>query len=147
MEDLSLHVMDVVENSIASGATVVLVRIEEDATEGSLAVSIQDNGRGMDETEGHRAIDPFYTTKKDKRVGLGLPLLRQAAEDTGGGMEMVSEPGTGTLIRAEFRLDHPDLKPLGDMEGTIKLLQKFHPEVTFALEWIQQEPNESGRKE
>lgn len=149
MEDLSLHVMDVVENSIAGGATVVLVQIEEDADAGILALSIHDNGRGMDETAGRRALDPFYTTKKGKRVGLGLPLLRQAAEEAGGEMKLVSEPGSGTLVRAEFRLDHPDLKPLGDMEGTIKLLQKFHPEVMFALEWItdQEEPNESGRKE
>ena len=114
MQDLSLHVMDVVENSIAGGATVVLVRIEKDAEAGMLAISIQDNGRGMDEIEGRRAIDPFYTTKKDKRVGLGLPLLRQAAEEAGGEMEMISEPGTGTMIRAEFRLGHPDLKPLPD---------------------------------
>ncbi|TFH03941.1 MAG: ATP-binding protein [Spirochaetales bacterium] len=135
MEDLSLHVMDVVENSITSGATVVIVRVEKDAEAGVLAISVQDNGKGMDGEESRLALDPFFTTKEGKRVGLGLPLLRQSAREAGGDMEMVSTPGTGTLIRAEFRMDHPDMKPLGDIEGTIDLLRRFHPEITFLLEW------------
>ena len=135
MEDLSLHVMDVIENSITGGATVVVVRVEKDTEAGVLAISIQDNGKGMDETEGQRALDPFYTTKEGKRVGLGLPLLRQSAREAGGDMDMVSRRGMGTLIRAEFRLDHPDIKPLGDIEGTMDLLRRFHPEITFTLEW------------
>ena len=135
MEDLSLHVMDVVENSIAGGATAVLVTVERDADARTLAITIHDNGRGMNEAEGQQVLDPFYTTKEGKRIGLGLPLLKQAAEESGGEIDMITEPGKGTVIRAEFRLDHPDLKPLGDMEGTIDLLRKFHPEIAFTLEW------------
>lgn len=135
MEDLSLHVMDIIENSIVSGATDILVRVERDTKARVLAITIHDNGSGMTEAESQRAVDPFYTTKEGKRIGLGLPLLQQSAEEAGGEMDMISKPGTGTLIRAEFRLDHPDLKPMGDMEGTIDLLQKAHPEVTFTLEW------------
>lgn len=135
MEDLSLHLMDVVENSITGGATQVLVTVEKDATDGLLVISIQDNGRGMNEEERRRATDPFYTSKQGKRIGLGLPLLRQAAEEAGGGLEMVSMPGRGTVVRAEFRLDHPDLKPLGDIEGTMDLLRTYHPGVMFTLEW------------
>jgi len=135
VEDLSLHVMDVVENSITGGATVVVIEVEEDAASGVLAITIHDNGRGMDESESEKALDPFFTTKEGKRIGLGLPLLRQSSREAGGELEMVSKPGVGTLIRAEFRLDHPDLKPLGDMKGTVDLLRKFHPEVSFTLEW------------
>lgn len=135
MEDLSLHIMDVVENSITAGATVVAVEVEHNTAAGMLVVSIQDNGDGMDQAQSRRAMDPFYTTKQEKRIGLGLPLLKQSAEEAGGEMDMVSRPGTGTLIRAEFRLDHPDLKPLGDIEGTMELLRKFHPDITFTLEW------------
>jgi len=138
VEDLSLHIMDVIENAVTAGATVVQVSVERDEAAGLLVVSIHDNGRGMDEDESRRAVDPFFTTKAEKRVGLGLPLLRQSAEETGGEMEMLSRPGVGTLIRAEFRLDHPDLKPLGDIEGTIELLRKFHPGITFSLEWREQ---------
>ena len=135
MEELSLHVLDVVENSLSGGATVVVVGIERDEKVRKLVVTIQDNGRGMDPDEQRMALDPFYTTKRGKRIGLGLPLLRQAAAESGGGMELESEEGAGTMIRAEFGLDHPDLKPLGDMEGTIELLRRSHPSVSFALQW------------
>ena len=134
MEDLSLHVMDIVENSIASGATVVLVAIEQDDEVARLVITIHDNGRGMTESESRKALDPFYSTKRGKRIGLGIPLLKQAAVESGGELDLISKPGTGTVIRAEFCLDHPDLKPMGDMEGTIELLRRFHPAVTFTLE-------------
>ena len=147
MEDLSLHVMDVVENSIAGGATVVLVRVDRNSEVGLLTISIQDDGTGMTATESRRAIDPFYTTKDGKRIGLGLPLLRQAAAEAGGMMDVTSTPGEGTVVRAEFRLDHPDRKPLGDMEGTIDLLRRYHPEVAFTLESLEEGTHEPGRME
>ena len=134
MKDLSLHVMDIVENSIASGASVVLVSIEEDDAADRLVITIHDNGKGMTESESSNALDPFYSTKQGKRFGLGIPLLKQAAIESGGELDLISKPGTGTVIRAEFCLDHPDLKPMGDMEGTIDLLRRFHPAVTFTFE-------------
>jgi signal transduction histidine kinase len=109
--------------------------VETDAAAGLLVISIHDNGKGMDEDESRKAADPFYSSKARKRFGLGLPLLRQSAEAAGGELAMISRPGTGTLIRVEFRLNHPDLKPLGDMEGTVDLLRKYHPEISFELEW------------
>ena len=138
MEDLSLHVMDVVENSITGGATAVLVRVDRNSEAGLLTITIRDDGTGMTATESRHAIDPFYTTKQGKRIGLGLPLLRQAAAEAGGAMDVTSTPGDGTVVRAEFRLDHPDRKPLGDMEGTIDLLRRYHPEVAFTLEWLEE---------
>ena len=135
MEDLSLHIMDVVENAITGGATVVIIRVEEDPVGNELTIAIQDNGEGMDMDQVEQALDPFYTTKQDKRVGLGLPMFRQSAVESGGSMDVISKPGVGTVVQAVFGLDHPDRKPLGDIEGTVKLLQAFHPEVIFSLEW------------
>ena len=97
-------------------------------------MEIQDNGCGMDSETLRRALDPFYSTKPGKRVGLGLPMLAQAAREAGGEMEVRAEPGRGTLIRATFRLSHPDLKPLGDMLATMGTLAFAHPEVAFVFE-------------
>ena len=132
-----MHIMDVVENSITGGASIVVVRIEEDAAGKELVITIQDNGEGMGQRQVESALDPFYTTKEDKRIGLGLPLLRQSAIESGGSMDVLSKPGVGTVVQAVFGLDHPDRKPLGDIAGTIRLLQAFHPGVEFSLEWVQ----------
>ncbi|MBM4036012.1 MAG: ATP-binding protein [Planctomycetes bacterium] len=134
MEDLSLHMLDVAENALAAGAERIEVRIAELPQEDALRIEIADDGRGMDEMAASRAMDPFYTTKPGKRVGLGLPLLAQAAREAGGGIEVQSQPGNGTVVRATFRLSHPDLKPLGDPRGTLAMLACAHPGVQFTLE-------------
>lgn len=135
MEDLSLHVMDIVENSIRGGASEIKVLLDEvEAPERRLILTIEDNGRGMDEGEIRRALDPFYTSKEGKRIGLGLPLFKQSAVESGGDMTVESTKGSGTRVEAVFGLEHPDMKPLGDMEGTVSLLRMFHPEVTFSFE-------------
>lgn len=125
----------------------MLVRVDRNSKEGLMTISIQDDGTGMTATESRRAVDPFYTTKEGKRIGLGLPLLRQAAVEAGGAMDVMSTRGEGTVVRAQFRLDHPDQKPLGDMEGTIDLLRRYHPGVAFTLEWIVEGSRKSGRIE
>ncbi len=149
MEDLSLHVLDIVENSIRCGASAVTIELREIGAAASaahrLVLVIEDNGEGMSDEEIEKSLDPFYTTKPEKRVGLGLPLLRQAAAESGGGMTVESTPGRGTRIRAEFGLDHPDMKPLGDIEGTVSLLKVFHREVTFTLDMEIQGIIQSGR--
>ena len=134
MEDLSLHVLDVAENALAAGAGRVDVRIVEKLKEDVLRIEIEDNGRGMDGQAVSRALDPFYSSKPDKRVGLGLPLLAQAAKEAGGEMEIRSKPGKGTLVSATFRLGHVDLKPLGDMLQTMATLACAHPGVEFVFE-------------
>lgn len=138
MEDLSLHVMDIVENSIRSGASeVAVILIESSGADGQrwLVLTIDDDGKGMSDEEIARSLDPFYTSKEGKRVGLGLPLFRQSAVESGGSLIVESKPGAGTRVKAEFGLDHPDMKPLGDMEETVKLLRMFHPEVRFSFEY------------
>jgi len=134
MEDFSLHVLDVAENALAAGADRIEIRIFEESKEGLLKIEIKDNGSGMDEQMVNQVLDPFYTTKDGKRVGLGLPLLAQAAKEAGGDMEINSVPDEGTLIRARFQLDHPDLKPLGEMLETMATLACAHPKVQFVFE-------------
>lgn len=119
MEDLSLHVLDILENSAAAGATSIEVRITEEINENRLIIEIQDNGRGMARAELGMSRDPFFTTKRTRRVGLGLPMMAQACEEAGGRLELWSEPGKGTRITASFVYDHIDRKPLGRLAETV----------------------------
>jgi len=152
MEDLSLHILDVAENSIAASATRIEIKIDEDRAKDLLSIEIRDNGKGMDEETARRATDPFFTTRTTRRVGLGLSLLAQAAEASGGRMELESSPSAGTVVRACFRLSHPDCKPLGDMEQTIMTLVAGHPEIDIVYEHSKDDSTycfdtrETGRK-
>ena len=133
MEDLSLHILDVVENGIRAGATIIEIEVIELPSQNRLEIIIRDNGRGMTEDEKRKALDPFFTTKsqRTKKFGLGLPFLRQSAQEAGGDMEIISEQGKGTTVRAWFEYDHIDRKPLGDMAATIMTLLIGNPEVDF----------------
>jgi len=134
MEDLSLHILDVVENSTAAGATLVEVRIQEERRQDSLVITIKDNGRGMDEQMAARVADPFVTTRTTRRVGMGIPLLAQSAAEAGGSLEVRSAPGRGTEILARFQASHIDCKPLGDIATTMITLILGHPDVDFVFE-------------
>ena len=134
MEDFSLHLLDVAQNALAAGANRIEIRIFEEPKEDIMRIEIKDNGCGMDERAVKLALDPFYTTKPNKRVGLGLPLLAQAAREAGGDIEIQTAPGEGTAINATFQLSHPDLKPLGDMLETMATLACAHPHVEFVFE-------------
>ena len=131
MRDMSLHVMDIAENSIRAGARQVTVRVDERRRSDQLVVVIEDDGAGMDSRSASQALYPFFTSVPGKRVGLGLPLFLQAAREAGGGLSIDSAPGRGTRITAVFALSHPDLKPLGDMEKTMRILRCAHPAVEF----------------
>lgn len=119
MEDLSLHILDIIENSLAAAATRIELEIEERIVENRLIINISDDGKGMDKETLNKAMDPFYTTKKTRSVGLGLSMLSQAAHEADGVFDIQSKPGKGTQIRAEFVYDHIDRKPLGNMAETI----------------------------
>lgn len=142
MQDLSLHVLDIVENSIRAGATEVTIEIFEDSESDLLTINIADNGEGMDEVTVQNALDPFFTSKPGKRVGLGIPLFFQAAREGGGFFDLHSNQNGGTKISATFQLSHPDRKPTGDMDGTVQLLQFTHPEITFSYAY-----NKKNQKE
>ena len=129
MEELSLHILDMVENSLAAGAKLIRVEIEEDPEGDTIALTVADDGRGMDRATSVRALDPFFTTRATRRVGLGLSLLQAAAQACGGDLELESDPDSGTRVRAWFRLGHIDRQPLGDWPGTLAGLLLSHPEV------------------
>lgn len=131
MREISLHILDIVQNSLAAGATKVKISLLELFQNNSLIVEIEDNGRGMDEKEVKKALDPFYTTRLTRRVGLGLPLLLANAQACGGGLRIESQPGKGTVVKAEFQLDHIDRPPVGDMVSTLLTLIAGSPQVDF----------------
>jgi len=135
VEDISLHLLDIVENSIAARARNVGIRIADEADSGKLTVEIEDDGVGMDEATLERATDPFFTTRSTRRVGLGLSLLEQAAKETGGELKVESEPGKGTRVRATFFYGHIDCKPVGDIRETLRALAAGHPEVRLVFEY------------
>jgi signal transduction histidine kinase len=134
MEDLSLHILDIAENSIAAAAKTIEIIIDEDREKDLLTIEIKDDGKGMDQKALRKALDPFFTTRKTRRVGLGLSFLAQAAEESGGKIELKSIPNKGTTTRATFRLSHPDCKPMGDINETMRTLIISHPEINFVFE-------------
>jgi anti-sigma regulatory factor (Ser/Thr protein kinase) len=131
MQDLSLHILDVAENSINAGAKNIEITISENMTQDILAIEITDDGPGMNPEDAEKATDPFYTTRTTRRVGLGLPLLNQATAAANGTLEIRSTPGKGTTLRATFQLSHIDRKPLGDMAATIVMLVASNPDIHF----------------
>lgn len=131
MEDLSLHILDIAENSIAAGARNVEIRLIEDTEGDLLTLEIEDDGAGMDEEMVRKAPDPFVTTRTERRVGLGLSLLAQAAEMANGKMTLESQPGKGTRVRATFQYSHIDRKPLGNVRDTLITLICGNPGVEF----------------
>jgi len=134
MEDLSLHILDIAENSINAGASLIMIKIIEDIKANLLLVEISDNGRGMDKKMYEHACDPFYTTRTTRKVGLGIPLLAQAARECMGDIKISTEEGKGSTITATFQYNHIDRKPLGDMEKTMIVLIVSNPHIDFMLE-------------
>ncbi|MGB8952178.1 MAG: ATP-binding protein [Candidatus Aminicenantales bacterium] len=124
-----MHILDITENSIEAQARFITIRLEEDDQKDLLTMEVADDGTGMDREMTRRALDPFVTTKKTRRVGLGLPLLAEAAKAAEGNFSLFSQPGRGTRVRATFRLSHFDRKPLGDIAQTLVTLIAGHPEI------------------
>ena len=130
MEDLSLHILDIAENSVRAKAKRVEIRVIEDLENDLLSIEIQDDGLGMDEEATKRAVDPFFTTKA-KRIGLGLSLLAQATKEAEGEFRIDSKKDIGTRVQAIFKHSHIDRKPLGNMAETLIVLILGNPEVEF----------------
>lgn len=133
MEDLSLHLLDIAENSIDAGADRIDIVIAESPAQDLFTFSVSDNGRGMDAETLKKASDPFFTTKSVRSFGLGISLLKQAAEECNGSFSMESAPGKGTHATAMFQLSHIDRKPLGDLGASMMVLISGHPEIDFTL--------------
>ena len=134
MEDLSLHILDIVQNSTRSEAKLVEISVVEDVEHDLLTLEITDDGTGMEPEQCAKAADPFFTTKAGRRIGFGLALLAQAAREADGEFEVSSRPQAGTTVRATFRYSHPDRKPLGDISASLQVLVAGNPGVDFVYE-------------
>lgn len=132
MEDLSLHILDIVENAIAARAKRIDILVIEEPGEDRLVIEIKDDGIGMDEEMSRKAIDPFFTTRTSRRVGLGLSLMAQSAQEAGGMLRIKSELGKGTKVTATFQYRHIDRKPLGSMVETMTTLLLGNPELDIS---------------
>jgi hypothetical protein len=131
MKDISYHMLDIVQNSIHAGASLTEISLMENSTSGTLTLKITDNGSGMTPETLTRVTDPFFTSSVTKKVGLGLPLLKQNAELTGGSVDIESEKGKGTTLVAVFYNRHIDMIPTGDLALTIKTLIALNPDKDF----------------
>jgi len=132
MKEIALHVLDITENSLDAGATMIRINIKL-TSKGMLEISIQDNGRGMDKETLDRTADPFFTSRTTRRVGMGIPMFRQHAELTGGNLEIFSKQGSGTTVKATFIIGHADIQPIGDIEGCWTMLAALHNKVDTIL--------------
>jgi len=133
MEDISLHILDIAENSIDAGATLIKITITEDTNRDLLSVEIKDNGRGIPADLIEEVLNPFYTTRRTRKIGLGLSLLVQSARETGGDLLLQSEENRGTVVTAHFIPSHIDMKPLGSIADTILVLVAGTPEIDFVF--------------
>jgi signal transduction histidine kinase len=135
MLELALHILDIAENSVRAIAKTVWIEITEDRGKDRLSLVIRDDGKGMSKAVLEKVMDPFYTSKKVRRVGLGLPMLAEAAGRAGGGVAIESQEGLGTRIAAEFQFSHIDRQPLGDITGAITVLIAGNEGVDFVFRY------------
>jgi hypothetical protein len=134
MHDLSLYLLDVIENSVRAGATVIETTIAADRRAGTLVIDVEDDGPGLP-LQPEAVVDPFFTTKKGKKTGLGLSLFRQAAEDAGGGLALGrSERLGGVAVHAWLALDNVDRPPLGDVATSILTMVATNPQIDFRVD-------------
>jgi signal transduction histidine kinase len=135
MREISLHIMDVIENSIRAQASTIAVTIAADVKRDVLRIVIEDNGTGL-KVSPEAALDPFYTTKRGKRTGLGLSLFRAAAEQAGGRLTLGDSELGGVAVTAEMELSHIDRNPVGDLAATLSTLVCTNPEIDFCFRLV-----------
>jgi len=128
MNELSLYILDLAQNSVAAKATRIRISIEIDEDKDLIRVTIEDNGCGMDEALLKRVVSPFTTTRKTRKVGLGIPMIKQLCEMCEGEFAIESKVGEGTLLTLTFRKSHVDLPPMGAIEDTMVSLINGSPE-------------------
>jgi anti-sigma regulatory factor (Ser/Thr protein kinase) len=135
MKELSLNILDVTENSVRAGARNIGISLICDK-DGILTLTIEDDGCGMNEETLKRVSDPFYTTRKTRKIGLGIPFLRLAALQANGEVRIKSTPGEGTTVKATFDTNSIDFTPIGDMVSTMTTLIMGAPNVDFTYEHV-----------
>jgi len=135
LRELALHILDIAENSISANATCIKIIIIENISEDILKIIIEDNGKGMDEVTLKRIIDPFVTSRTTRKVGLGIPFFKAAAEACEGTFDISSQPGKGTKVTAVFKHSHIDRMPLGDVVNTLMTLIIGTPDIHWFFEY------------
>ena len=131
MQEISLNILDIAQNSIRANAELIEIMIEENPERDLFAFTVKDNGCGMDEEMVKKVSDPFVTTRTTRKVGLGISLLKSAAQQTGGDIKIESKLGKGTTIRADFSHSQIDRQPLGDISAVMVSLISMNPEIDF----------------
>ncbi len=131
MLELAAHILDIAENSVRAGAKTVKIDINENTAKDLLSIEISDDGSGMTKEEIKKVGDPFYTTKKVRRIGLGIPLLTDAAKRSGGHLALESKKGKGTKVIATFQISHLDRQPMGNITTTLLALIAGNSDVDF----------------
>ena len=133
MKEISLHVLDIIQNSVAAHATLIEIELCVDHAQDRMALSIADNGCGMTETFQREVLDPFVTTRTTRKVGLGIPMFKAGAEAAGGAFSLKSTCGVGTRIEASYQISHWDRPPLGDMAETLYASILCNEKVDFVF--------------
>jgi hypothetical protein len=133
MREIALHLLDIAENSVAAESKHISIHVHEDLFKDRLSACVIDDGRGMDARTAQQVQDPFYTTRTTRKVGLGIPLLKLAAEQAEGSFSLQSDVGRGTWAEAEFRHSHIDRMPLGDLASTFLTLLIGHPQIDWTF--------------
>ena len=131
MKEISLHVLDIIQNSISAGATRIEIGIDVLHEEDIMRVSVADNGCGMTQERQRQVLDPFVTSRTSRKVGLGIPMFQAGAQSAGGTFSLQSEPGRGTRIDASYRISHLDRPPLGNMAETLYASILCNQEIDF----------------
>lgn len=131
MNDLSMHILDIVQNSISAGATLIVITVDEDIKNDILLIGIKDNGKGMTPLQVSKLSDPFFTSRTTRKVGMGIPLFKQSAQQSGGGIKIESEVGRGTYVEATFGYSNIDRPPLGDVANAVIILVSSNPDLDF----------------
>jgi len=135
MDELSLNILDIAQNSISAEATLVEIDVEEDDNSNSIMIRVKDNGKGMSDDFLETVDDPFITTRTTRKIGLGISFLKEAAEMTGGSIDLKSELGIGTTITAVFVKNHIDRQPIGNLTETIIILVTLNPDIDFNIRY------------
>jgi hypothetical protein len=135
MNDLALHILDIVQNSISAGAALIRIIVSENLIDDLLAIIIEDNGKGMTSEQVSKLADPFFTSRTTRKVGMGIPLFKQSAEQSGGKLNIKSEVGIGTTITATFIYSNIDRPPLGDVANAVIILVTSNPNIRFVFEY------------
>lgn len=135
MQELSLNILDIAQNSVKAKASLIFIGIEKNTKTKRLYITIDDNGCGMSEEQVNHVVDPFYTTRTTRKVGLGVPFFKMSAELTGGRFTITSELGVGTHIVSEYCYEHIDMMPIGDIAATIASLVSVNPDIDFVYSY------------